>query len=67
MIAAVDEKKKSSAITERDKNFSMSANMAMITGKWFPYDCYDHCIFWTFFLSDYSNRSDHNDHMETRL
>ena len=66
MIAAVDETKKSSAITERDKNFSMSA-MAMITGKWFPYDCYDHCIFWTFFLSDYSNRSDHNDHMETRL
>ena len=46
-----------------DRKSSISAIVVTaIAGKWFPYDCYDRCDRWTFFLL-----SDRNDHMEAGL
>ena len=67
MIAAIAEKKKvrrSQRSYENHFPAIVVAAIATIAGKWFPYDRYDRCNRWTFFLSDLNDRSDH---METRL
>ena len=74
-IAAITWKPLSSDRSDRSDNdrwgrkSSISAIVvATISGKWFPYDRYDHCDHWTFFfLSDRSDHSGRSDHMETRL
>ena len=52
-----------------DRTFYISAIVvAAIAGtEWFPYDRYDRCDRWTFFLSDRNNQSDRSDHTETKL
>ena len=74
-IAVIGEKKKSSAIaaiiwkplsSDRSDNdhWDRTFYISAIVGKSFPYDRYDRCDCWTFFLS---GLSDHSDHMETGL